>query len=216
MPDTDWVVQRGANRFPAADVAVLQQWAASGNVRSDDQVWSPIRGDWAVAAETPEIADLLVRPTAAVAVRPLTEVASQPDTVPRASAGLRAAAYLIDVIPAVLIGLIAILPLIGHIIAGLLLGFYWLYRDASGYSLGKRALGLHVVQANGELATRQALIRRNLPFAIAAFVTAIPFLGIVLGPITGFVAVAATALLLLSEGYSLGDKWAGTTVIKRG
>jgi uncharacterized RDD family membrane protein YckC len=96
-----------------------------------------------------------------------------------------------------------------------LLGFYWLYRDAARLSLGKMALGLQVTQADGQPASKQALTRRNLPFAIAGFVTAIPILGMFLGPITGFVAFATTAILLVAEGYTLGDKWAGTTVIKK-
>lgn len=98
---------------------------------------------------------------------------------------------------------------------GLLLGCYWLYRDAARYSLGKMALQLAVVQANGDPATKQQLVRRNLPFAIAGFIFAIPIVGLFLGPITQGIAFLTTVLLLATDGYSLGDKWAGTTVIKR-
>jgi len=216
MSEPEWIVQRDGNRYPAADVATLQHWATSGNIRPDDQVWSPARGDWSTATEVPEIAELIVRPTAIIAGDRAAVGAVSSTQLARASNGARAVAYLIDVIPAVMIALIALIPLIGHIIAGVLLGFYWLYRDAMRFSLGKIALGLQVVQADGSPATRQSLIRRNMPLGIAGFVTAIPLLGLFLGPITGFVAVASAGLLLLSEGQTLGDKWAGTAVVKRG
>jgi uncharacterized RDD family membrane protein YckC len=216
MPESEWIVQRGEVRYPASDIAVLQQWATAGTIQPGDQVWSPLRGDWSPATETPEISELLVRSGGAVTKAPPMTVAATPrSTAARASVGLRAAGYLIDAIPAAILGFVGLIPVLGQLIAGVLLGFYWLYRDAAPLSLGKMALGLQVVQANGEPATRQALTRRNLPFAIAGFITAIPILGIFLGPITAFVAFAVTVVLLVSEGYSLGDKWAGTTVIKR-
>jgi uncharacterized RDD family membrane protein YckC len=216
MSETNWIVQRDENRYSASDVAVLQQWATSGTIRPADQIWSPVRNAWAVATDTPEVANLLapaggeaiVNRTPAFAVRPAPGI-------DRASVGLRGAAYLIDILPAFLIALIALIPLVGHIVAGLLIGFYWLYRDAAKFSLGKMALGLQVVQMNGEPATPHALKRRNLPLAIGAFVGAIPLAGMILGPITGLIAFIVTVLLLLTEGYTLGDKWAGTTVVKR-
>lgn len=216
MPATDWIVQRDGNQYPATDVAMLRQWAATGNVRAGDRVWSPTRGAWSAATDTPEIAALLVQPTLPAVAAPRGVVAAQDVATPqRASIALRAAGYLIDVIPAFLIALIALIPLIGHIVAGLLLGFYWLYRDAAGFSLGKIALGLRVVQTNGEPASPQALKRRNLPFALAGFVAAIPLLGIFLGPVVGGIAFIATVVLLVIDGFTLGDKWAGTTVVSR-
>lgn len=216
MPDTNWIVQRDENRFSASDVAMLQQWATSGSIQPGDQVWSPVRGAWAPATETPEIASLLVpgRMTAVANNTSAFVLPSQP-SIDRASVGLRGAAYLIDVLPAFLMALIALVPLVGHIVAGLLIGFYWLYRDAGNFSIGKIALGLQVVQMNGEAATKSALKRRNLPIALGAFVGAIPLAGMILGPITSFIAFIVTLLLLLTEGYTLGDKWAGTTVVKR-
>jgi uncharacterized RDD family membrane protein YckC len=216
MSEMEWIVQREEQRYPATDVETLRQWAVSGNIRPADQVWSPLRGEWTVAAETPEISGLLVHPSAVMAARPAAVAEVRPSAgVARASTGARAAAYLIDVLPAIAMALIAIIPLIGHVIAGLLLGFYWLYRDAAGFSLGKMAVGLKVVRTDGAPATRQALMRRNLPIAVGSFVLAIPILGLFLGPVTSGIAFLVTVVLLATDGYTLGDKWAGTTVVKR-
>jgi uncharacterized RDD family membrane protein YckC len=206
MAETDWVVQRDGNRFPVPDVVTLQQWAQSGRIGPNDQVWSPLRGDWSAASTTPEIASLMVRPSAPV-------VAQQ--SVARASMALRGVGYVIDVVPSFLVGLIGLIPVVGQFIAGITLGFYWLYRDAENLSIGKRLLGLAVVQTDGSPASRHALVRRNVPFGIAAFLGAVPIIGLFLAPIAGFIVFAATVIFLASEGFSLGDKWAGTTVIKR-
>jgi hypothetical protein len=68
MAEQEWIVQRDGNSYPAADVATLQQWARSGNIKGGDEVWSPVRGEWLTATEIPELADLIVRPSAALPV----------------------------------------------------------------------------------------------------------------------------------------------------
>ncbi|MFL6247179.1 MAG: RDD family protein [Thermoanaerobaculia bacterium] len=214
MSETQWIVDREGTRFPAADIDTLRQWATAGNVSATDQVWSPVRGEWARAQDIPEISELLVRSSLPVPSAG-TSVVAGAGSGERASVSLRAVAYLLDVLPALPIALIAFIPLIGHIIAGCLLGLYWLYRDAKNYSLGKNTLGLKVVDLNGAQPTARALVRRQLPLGLAGFITAIPLLGIFAGPVAAFIAVAGNALLLMTEGYSIGDKLAGTTVVRK-
>jgi len=133
----------------------------------------------------------------------------------RAEKGLRAAGYLIDVLPAILLGLFGIIPIVGPIIAGFLLAPYWLLRDVTGASIGKLILGLKVARKDGQPATVGARVLRNLTLAIGPGLLIIPILGYVLGPVTAFIAVSVETILLLSSGERLGDRMAGTTVVKR-
>ena len=48
-----------------------------------------------------------------------------------ADKGTRVAGYLIDVLPAIFLGLFGLIPFLGPIIAGLLLTPYWLFRDVT-------------------------------------------------------------------------------------
>lgn len=128
---------------------------------------------------------------------------------------LRVAGYLIDVVPAVILGLVALIPFIGLIFAGFLLTPYWLLRDITGASLGKLALGMRVVSQNGQRASKGALMLRNLPLIAAPVCMMIPVLGYFLcGPVA-LIVVLVEAIMLLSQGSRLGDKMAGTAVVKR-
>lgn len=132
-----------------------------------------------------------------------------------ADKGLRAAGYLIDVLPAIVFGLFGMIPWIGSIIAGLLLTPYWLLRDVTGASLGKLILRTSVVRKDGQPSAVGARILRNLPLAIGPAFLIIPLLGYVLGPAIAFIAFLIETILVLSNGERLGDRIAGTTVIKR-
>ena len=57
-----------------------------------------------------------------------------------ADKGTRVAGYLIDVLPAIVLGLFGLIPIMGPIMAGLMLTPYWLLRDVTGSSLGKLIL----------------------------------------------------------------------------
>src|SRR5690348_17102300 len=90
---------------------------------------------------------------------------------------LRVAGYFIDVVPALILGLVALIPIVGLIFAGLLLAPYWLLRDITGASLGKLVLGMRVVGQNGQPASKGALMARNLPLIAAPVCMMIPVLG---------------------------------------
>lgn len=201
---TGWIIQRGQEQYPVADVSMLRDWATKGSIAPSDQIWSPLKGEWARATDVSEISDLMVRPSA-----PAMVVAGAPAV---SSVGIRAAAYLIDVFPAILLGLIGIVPIIGQFIAGILLGCYWLFRDAAGASLGKMILGLIVVQQDGQPASQAARIKRNVPLCVGPFLLIVPIVGYALAGIVSFIAVIVEIIMLTTQRERLGDRMAGTTV----
>src|SRR4051812_32141525 len=81
--------------------------------------------------------------------------------------GSRCGAYLIDVIPAVMVAFaLGWIPILGAVLDGFVLLAYWLLRDINGASLGKLALGLKVVKKDGsESGTRERLLR-NLTLCV--------------------------------------------------
>ena len=134
----------------------------------------------------------------------------------QADKGVRAVGYLIDVLPAIVIGLFALIPFIGIIIAGFLLAPYWLLRDIAGASLGKFLLGTAVVRKDGQTASVGARILRNLPLAIGPAFLIIPVLGYFLGPPIAGLIILIEGILILAQGERLGDRIAGTMVMKKG
>lgn len=146
------------------------------------------------------------------AVIPTTQSSAYPAP---ADKWLRVAGYLIDVVPAVFLGLVGLIPIAGPIIAGLLLTPYWLFRDVFGVSLGKVLLGMRIVQRDGSPASAAARVLRNLPLIAGPLCLLIPILGYFLVvPVAGTV-VLVEGILVLSQGSRLGDKIAGTVVVKR-
>ena len=132
-----------------------------------------------------------------------------------ADRGLRVAGYLLDVLPAMVLGLFGMIPIIGPIIAGLLLAPYWLLRDITGASLGKLLLGMRVVRKDGRPASTGAKILRNVPLAIGIAFLIIPVLGYLLGPAVATIVVMTEGILILTQGERLGDRIAGTTVVRK-
>ena len=143
-------------------------------------------------------------PTCAVTARRTADVSS------------RFWAYAIDIIPTALATIfLGWIPVIGAMILGVILFFYWLLRDVTGASLGKRILGLRVVAKNGTSATVGSRILRNVPFAVGPALLVIPFAGYIASPATAGLLVLTEFALLLSKHERLGDRLAGTTVVKR-
>ena len=136
-------------------------------------------------------------------------------TLQLADKGIRVAGYFIDVLPTLLVIFVAWIPIMGLIFAGLILVPYWLLRDITGASLGKLLLGLKVVARDGQPATVGARVLRNLPIAIGPMCMLIPVLGYILtGPVAG-IMVLTEAVMLLTQGERLGDRLAGTTVVRK-
>jgi len=148
-------------------------------------------------------------------------MADQPTVVPQDAAipasqlGLRITGYLIDVVPACVLGLFGLIPIFGPIIAGLVLAPYWLLRDIAGASLGKLILGTRIITKNGLSARAGARVLRNVPLAVGPAFLIIPFLGYVLGPAISLLAVLIESILLVLRGERLGDRLAKTIVVKK-
>ncbi len=128
---------------------------------------------------------------------------------------LRVAGYLIDVVPAVILGLVALIPVVGIIIAGLLLTPYWLLRDVGGASLGKVLLGMRIVMQDGQPASTGARVLRNLTLIPAPLCMIIPLIGYILVIPVASVVILVEGIMLLSQGSRLGDKLAGTVVVRK-
>jgi uncharacterized RDD family membrane protein YckC len=133
-----------------------------------------------------------------------------------ASKGERAAAYIIDVIPAALAGLMfGWIPFVGAMIAGFILAPYWLLRDITGASIGKLVLGLRVVAKDNQEASIGKRVLRNLPLAIGPALLVIPIVGYIVAPFVALPISLVEIILLFSQGERLGDKLAGTSVVYR-
>jgi uncharacterized RDD family membrane protein YckC len=114
---------------------------------------------------------------------------------PKATAGARIGAYLIDVL--VIIG-ISLIPILGWVVGPI----YLLTRDAlpflDGQSLGKRAVGLRAVDENG------ASLKGNWgPSVVRNVVLFIPF----------FPLIELIVLLTNADTRRLGDQWGKTRVV---
>ncbi len=130
--------------------------------------------------------------------------------------GRRVIAFLIDVVPMLLLALIHFVPIIGWMLYGLIHACYWLFRDYMGASLGKTALGAYVTSEDGSPATTQQRVLRNLTLAIPGVVGMIPLVGIFFEGILALIIFTTEALVLLTTGRRLGDRIAGTTVYRKG
>ena len=127
----------------------------------------------------------------------------------------RLAAYVLDVIPCLVLALLHFVPILGWIAFGLLAGLYWLLRDINGASFGKTIMGSVVLNADGSPSTQTRRIMRNVPLAIPALLEMIPLLGLVLGPVAACVILPLELLFLLFGGRRLGDVLAGTNVFRK-
>ena len=152
----------------------------------------------------------------AVAAQPALSYVTPPETIGSpASRGTRIAAFSIDIAILIVIGMFDIVPLLGQYLFALLSAAFVLFRDMNGASFGKSMLGCRVVSKNGTPATTKQKMLRNVIFVLPDLAALIPFLGIFLGPI-GFVTLACLELfVLLVTGERIGDKMAGTMVVKR-
>ena len=127
---------------------------------------------------------------------------------------LRCLGYLVDFAPTVCVSVLLYwLPLGWGRFAGILLLLWWLLRDISGASPGKRMFGLRVIAISGAQTTVAQRIVRNATL-IAAPVLMILQLNessVALVPVGTILFETA---LLLTLGRRLGDRIAGTDVVK--
>lgn len=127
----------------------------------------------------------------------------------------RVLAFLIDLVPLLLLSVLHFVPIIGWMVYGMLHGLWWLLRDVNGASLGKTILKSYVANSDGSPATTSARILRNLPLAIPGFLALIPIVGFVIEIFLAPVIFGIEAIALLATGNRLGDHLAKTSVFRR-
>lgn len=128
--------------------------------------------------------------------------------------GRRVVAFLIDIIPAILLAVLNFMPLIGHFISAAMISAYWLLRDINEASPGKMVIGSRVVSADGSPASTGQRIGRNVTLALPGLISAIP-LGFLIALPLSFLFFFLEVVMLLLTGNRLGDKLAGTTVVRK-
>jgi len=131
-----------------------------------------------------------------------------------AGVGLRAGGYLIDLLPALVLALPSLIPIIGWMATGFLTLPYWLLRDIRAASLGKLAVRTRVVMKDGSPALAKALILRNLPLALAPAFLILPVIGPFLAGPCGFIVIATETIFMFTQGERVGDRIAGTKVMQ--
>ena len=129
--------------------------------------------------------------------------------------GRRVIAYLIDLVPMLILALVHLLPIFGWILYGFLHACYWLLRDIGGASIGKSVMGSFVASENGTAATTSQRILRNVPLAVPGVIGMIPLIGIFFEFVVALVIFGGEAVLLLTTGRRFGDRLAGTAVFRR-
>ncbi len=127
----------------------------------------------------------------------------------------RSIAKLIDLL---LSGALLFLPGVVGPISGAL---YILISDGlyGGHSIGKRLVGLRVIDAEDERTLcdlKSSIIRNSIFAALIAFYLAmrfLPYFGMVLASLAWIALIVVEMLLIYNDGQRLGDRMAGTKVL---
>ncbi len=127
----------------------------------------------------------------------------------------RVVAYLIDVVPMLILAFLHLLPVFGWMLYGLLHACYWLFRDINGASLGKMLMGSVVGSVDGSPSTTNQRIMRNVPLAIPGILGMIPVLGVFFEFGLALFIFGGEAIILLATGRRFGDSLAGTQVFRK-
>ncbi len=130
----------------------------------------------------------------------------------RASFAQRAIAFVLDLLPLLVITPITVVPEVGERVYLLLATIWWMMRDVQGASLGKRILGMRVEDYNGSpVSPRQAALR-NITFAGPILLALIPSIGLLLAPAVGALLCFGEVASFVFTGERVGDRLARTAV----
>ncbi len=112
----------------------------------------------------------------------------------------------------------SVVSMVIPVLGGILATVYMLGKDGlfDGRSVGKKVLNIQVVTETGQPADYTVSAKRNAIFAVPYVIMIIPVLGWAIAPIVGLSLAIIETVLVFSDtkGRRLGDKWAGTQVIK--
>lgn len=136
-----------------------------------------------------------------------------------APVGSRIGAYLIDCIPVIVaipvLVILSLIPFVGGLFAALLYVPYWLLRDINGASMGKRAMGLEIIQVDGTQPRAGPRVIRNITLWAPALLHIIPFIGPILHALFALFVIGAEIILVLVGSRRIGDRLAGTMVVRK-
>ncbi len=129
---------------------------------------------------------------------------------------LRCAGYLIDMMPAIVLAVVlALVPVSGSMLTGVIMVAYWLFRDITGASPGKMLLGLRVVRKDGGESVARDRILRNVTLIVGPVLILIPFGGFIVGPSITLGILAIELFFLITRKQRVGDILAGTAVVQK-
>ena len=108
------------------------------------------------------------------------------------------------------------LPVIGELV-GLISLLYVLMRDMNGASIGKLLVGIRVTSSSGAETTIASRVIRNISLALPqlALIVPIPGVDILLNAGVTTLVFLLEGTLLLATGRRIGDRVAGTAVLKK-
>lgn len=133
----------------------------------------------------------------------------------KADPSKRIVAFIIDWVLSVPFQFIGVIPFIGQFLSLMFLIPYWLLRDVGGASIGKRLMGLRVVNYQGETAAFGTRVRRNLILAFPFLVIILPVLGAVAAALAFFAVALIELTLLFVRGERLSDRDTKCLVVSR-
>jgi uncharacterized RDD family membrane protein YckC len=140
--------------------------------------------------------------------RQLSPQFSKPDS------GKRFLAFAIDWLISVPIGFFAVIPFVGSFVAVCFLVPYWMFRDIGGASIGKRIMGLRVVNYEGRMPSLGKRVRRNALMWFCVLLVAIPVIGLGFFAIGFGIVVILEVVFIIQRGESLSDRDAKCLVVK--
>ena len=108
-----------------------------------------------------------------------------------------------------------IIPVVGAIVTFLVIVPYLLLRDAAGGGIGKRLLGLEIVQVDGTPPRQGPRILRNITLVIPWVPIVVPGIGHLLFALIAFFVYIAEFVLVLTGNTRIGDRLAGTMVVQK-
>jgi uncharacterized RDD family membrane protein YckC len=141
------------------------------------------------------------------------ELVSVAEPAPRqlASRMARFGGIILDSIIFLPFGLLGFIPIIGPVAVILV----WLFRDINGRSPGKVIVGTTIISRHGGPATPMQRVVRNLPFALPLLPLFFPVIGVPVAGSLDLLMAIVENIAVLVMGERIGDKLAGTMVVKR-
>jgi uncharacterized RDD family membrane protein YckC len=132
-----------------------------------------------------------------------------------ASVVLRFVAMVVDNLPLMIVFPFTFIPIIGALVTLLIIVPYWLLRDVTGAGIGKRLMGLEVIQVDGTPPRQGPRILRNITIVAPNICLVVPGFGHLLFFLFSLIVYLGEIVLVLSGNRRLGDRLAGTMVVQK-